>query len=111
MKYLIPFIMFAVAGTTYAFYVAETPTGLVLQTPDNNTYHLDTIGDRLKTHGVDGTCYWYDGKDFSDCTNEDKTSSLAQLVIPQETYTISNTSDTIYLTTNLRVVVNGKEVQ
>ncbi|MBI5153360.1 MAG: hypothetical protein HZA36_02775 [Parcubacteria group bacterium] len=47
MKYLIPFIMFAVAGTTYAFYVEETPTGLVLQTPDNNIYHFDTIGNQV----------------------------------------------------------------
>jgi|GEM_PF-6986077 len=111
MKHLIPFIIFALSGSAYAFYVAETPAGLTLQTPDNNIYHFENEGDRLKTYGVDGTCYWYNGEAFSDCTQEEKTSSLAQLVTPQKPYTISNTSDTIYLTTNLKVVINGKEVQ
>ncbi|MBI5421480.1 MAG: hypothetical protein HZA35_04205 [Parcubacteria group bacterium] len=107
MKYLIPFIIFIMSGTAYALSLNEA----YFEPKPNETYSFIRTQNDVLTHGTTGTCYWYDGKDFFACTNDKKTPSLAELVTPQEPYTISNTSDTVYLTTDLKVVVNGKEIQ
>jgi hypothetical protein len=34
-------------------------------------YNLDWIDGRLRTAGIDGTCYWYDGESITDCSVEE----------------------------------------
>lgn len=113
MKYLIPFLLFAATGTVYAFYIEETQNGLVLETPDNKVYHFDQVGDKLQTYGIDGTCYWYDGNEFSNCTDQEKNNALALIsgATSNEGYTISKSGNNLYLNTNLRVYLNGTEIR
>ena len=39
-------------------------------------YNLDWVGGRLRTAGLDGTCYWYDGLEITDCTLEEYSQFL-----------------------------------
>lgn len=42
------------------------------------TYYLDWIDGRLRTTGLDGTCYWYDGE-ISQCSLREYSAFVSNL--------------------------------
>ena len=45
---------------------------------EGETYYMDWINGRLRTAGLDGTCYWYDGE-ISQCSLQEYSAFVSNL--------------------------------
>ena len=64
---LIPLSVFGYEA--YGFSLNGSPEdGWVLTLPEGQVYYLDWIDNRLRTAGIDGTCYFYNGEKIEQCT-------------------------------------------
>ena len=83
MKYLLLTTLLLLAFPVFAYDYADDHIQLSILsngnwelTLDGVLYNLDWVESRLRTAGLDGTCYWYDGLEITDCTLQEYSQFL-----------------------------------
>ena len=87
MKQIIIAIIFAlIAIPVFAYDYSDDNIQLTISdngnwiiTLDSSTYYMDWIDGKLRTAGLDGICYWYNGIDIEQCTLQEYSTFIGEL--------------------------------